>query len=125
MRLGFMQKMFVGWIAMGLMAGLPRFSLAQEADKPARDNSNTTEAQGAAKPKQGSKQAVEARLKAAEKPKPLSAIHEVEKTLFTTKQFQQVAISPDGQRLAWVETLIGKDGAPTGNTAIYVSNLQA
>jgi dipeptidyl aminopeptidase/acylaminoacyl peptidase len=125
MRLSLTQQMIIGSIAMGLTACSPRFSLAQGADKLANDRANSTEREDAAKPKQGSKQAVEARLRAAEKSKPASPIHEVEQTLFATKQFQQVAISPDGQRVAWVETLIGKDGAPNGNSAIYVSDLQA
>ena len=68
---------------------------------------------------------MEARLKAAEKPKAESAIHEVEKTLFATHQFGQAVISPDGKRVAWVEMLIGKDGAPSGKTAIYVSEIES
>jgi dipeptidyl aminopeptidase/acylaminoacyl peptidase len=78
--------------------------------------------------KEGTKQAVEARLRAVEHAKPAGAtepIHEVEKTLFATRRFEQAAISPDGKRVAWVETLIGKDGAPSGNTAIYVSGIEA
>ena len=78
----------------------------------------------AGKAKEGTKQAVEARLKAVEKPKAESAIHEVEKTLFATHQFGQAVISPDGKRVAWVEMLIGKDGAPSGKTAIYVSEIE-
>ena len=68
-----------------------------------------------AKVKAGTKGAVEARLKAAEKAKPAEKggpIQEVERTLFATRQFEQAAISPDGNRVAWVEKLIGKDGAP-------------
>src|SRR6202162_6675607 len=86
---------------------------------------------GAPKParaKPGTKQAVEARLKAVEHAKPTDVtgpIHEVEKTLFATRRFEQAAISPDGKRVAWVETLIGKDGAPSGNTAIYVFQLES
>jgi len=78
--------------------------------------------------KPGTKQAVEARLKAVEHAKPGGAaepIHEVEKTLFATRRFEQAVISPDGKRVAWAETLIGKDGAPSGNTAIYVSGVEA
>jgi len=81
-----------------------------------------------ARAKEGTKQAVEARLKAVEHAKPTGAtepIHEVEKTLFATRRFEQVMISPDGKRVAWVETLIGKDGAPSGNTAIYVAGVEA
>ncbi len=45
-------------------------------------------------------------------------------TLFSAHTFEQAAISPDGRKVAWVETLQGKDGAPTGNTAIYLSDVQ-
>jgi dipeptidyl aminopeptidase/acylaminoacyl peptidase len=81
-----------------------------------------------ARAKEGTKQAVEARLKAVEHAKPTGSaepIHEVEKTLFATRRFEQAVISPDGKRVAWVETLIGKDGAPSGNTAIYVAGVEA
>ena len=49
----------------------------------------------------------------------------MEKTLFSTHQFEQAAISPDGKQVAWVETLVGKDGAPSGNSAIYVADAQS
>ena len=42
--------------------------------------------------------------------------------LFAAHTFEQTAISPDGKKLAWVETLVGKDGAPDGNTAIYLAD---
>ena len=74
--------------------------------------------------KTGTKQAVEARLKAAEKPKAASPIHDVERVLFATREFKQVVISPDGKRVAWVEALIGKDGAPSGDAAIYFSEIE-
>src|SRR6202790_3788633 len=97
----------------------------------AGDKAEATKLEGA-KPrthaKEGTKQAVEARLKAAEHAKPTDAtgpIHDVEKTLFATRRFEQAAISPDGKRVAWVETLIGKNGAPSGNTAIYFSQIEA
>ena len=84
------------------------------------------EAKQLARAKEGTKQAVEARLKAVEHAKPTAEpIHEVEKTLFATRRFEQAVISPDGKRVAWVETLIGKDGAPSGNTAIFVSRVEA
>ena len=67
-----------------------------------------------------SKKAVEARLKAAEKPKATAPIDEVIQTLFATHQFEQTAISPDGKKVAWVETLVGKDGAPNGKSSIYI-----
>jgi len=75
--------------------------------------------------KSASKQAVEARLKAAEKPKSSSPLDSVLDTLFAARTFEQTSISPDGKKVAWVETLVGKDGAPAGNTAIYLAGLQS
>jgi dipeptidyl aminopeptidase/acylaminoacyl peptidase len=72
--------------------------------------------------KSTSKQAVEARLKAAEKPKSSSPLDSVLDTLLAARTFEQTAISPDGKKVAWVETLVGKDGAPTGNTAISLAD---
>jgi dipeptidyl aminopeptidase/acylaminoacyl peptidase len=75
--------------------------------------------------KSTSKQAVEARLKAAEKPKSSSPLDSVLDTLFAARTFEQTSISPDGKKVAWVETLAGKDGAPTGNTAIYLADRES
>lgn len=67
-------------------------------DQTGAQQPSAQEKTGAApKAKAGTKQAVEARLKAVEKPKADSAIHEVEKTLFATHQFGQAVISPDGE----------------------------
>ena len=41
--------------------------------------------------------------------------------LFAVHRFEQAAIAPDGKQVAWVETLIGKDGAPDGNSAVYAA----
>jgi dipeptidyl aminopeptidase/acylaminoacyl peptidase len=99
---------------------------AQDTPQGKTGAGDTAEAKKPARAKPGTKQAVEARLKAAEHAKPTEPIHEVEKTLFATRRFEQAVISPDGKRVAWVETLIiGKDGAPSGNTAIYVSRVEA
>jgi len=68
-----------------------------------------------------SAQAVEVRLKAGEKPRVVGPLDDAVNTLFATHRFEQAAISPDGKNVAWVETLVGKDGAPNGNTAIYVA----
>jgi dipeptidyl aminopeptidase/acylaminoacyl peptidase len=70
--------------------------------------------------KQTTKQAVEARLKAVEKPRAAGPLTEAENALFSVHHFEQTAISPDGKKVAWVETLVGRNGAPNGNTAIYV-----
>ena len=59
-------------------------------------------------------------VKAAAKTAASSPLAETIRTLFSVRDFEQAAISPDGKKVAWVETLLGKDGTPTGNTAIYV-----
>ncbi len=43
--------------------------------------------------------------------------------LAATHNFRQVAISPDGARVAWIENLHGPGGESSGQTAIYVSGL--
>jgi len=53
---------------------------------------------------------------------PATPVDEVVNTLFATRRFEQTAISPDGKKIAWVETFVGKDGAPDGNTAIYITD---
>ena len=63
------------------------------------------------------------RAKAAAKPKVASPLHEAVHALFAVHRFEQTAISPDGKNVAWVETLIGKDGAPDGHTAIYAATV--
>ena len=45
------------------------------------------------------------------------------KQLFNEQTFDQVAISPDGKRVAWVQSLQGKNHEPTSNSAIYVGTL--
>jgi dipeptidyl aminopeptidase/acylaminoacyl peptidase len=45
--------------------------------------------------------------------------------MFGVRNFQQAAISPDGKRVAWVETLLGPGGTPSANSAIYVASLSA
>jgi dipeptidyl aminopeptidase/acylaminoacyl peptidase len=73
----------------------------------------------------GTKQSAEARLAAAAKPKASGPAQEVLNTLAATHRFEQAAISPDGKKVAWVEDIIGKDGAASGNTRILVKGLQS
>lgn len=40
------------------------------------------------------------------------------------QQFDQVALSPDGQLIAWVETQIDKQGTETGKHDIYVAEYE-
>src|SRR5437660_5260030 len=57
--------------------------------------------------------------KASAKRQVASPLDEAVHALFAVHRFEQTAISPDGKNVAWVETLIGKDGAPDGHSAIY------
>jgi len=68
---------------------------------------------------------VETRLKAAEKGQSSPAIDEVLNVIFATHRFEQAAISPDGQRVAWVEDVVSRHGQPTGKTVIYVAELNS
>jgi dipeptidyl aminopeptidase/acylaminoacyl peptidase len=43
--------------------------------------------------------------------------------LFKVQQFEQVAISPDGKKVAWVEIQKDQTGASTGKNDIYVQDL--
>jgi len=91
------------------LAGLLAFSICASSHLGAQE-------------KPGTKQAVEARLKAAEKPKVAKPLDEAVDALFSAHGFEQTAISPNGKKVAWVETLVGKNGAPSGNTAIYIAD---
>jgi dipeptidyl aminopeptidase/acylaminoacyl peptidase len=73
----------------------------------------------------GTKKDVEKRLQAEESPKSAKPIDAILSTLFATRHFDQVAISPDGTRIAWVETLYDKDSVATGNSAIYVKDVNS
>jgi len=75
----------------------------------------------------GTKQDVEKRLKAAEKPQASSRLDDVVKTLFAAHTFEQVAVSPDGNSVAWVETVHPKNNRVNvgTSTVIYVKNLKS
>jgi dipeptidyl aminopeptidase/acylaminoacyl peptidase len=45
--------------------------------------------------------------------------------LFGAREFQQAEISPDGKRVAWVESIPQDGDAPSSNFAIYVVDLRA
>jgi len=53
---------------------------------------------------------------AAAQPKPGAILDD----LAATRAFEEIAISPDGQRVAWVEKLIAK-GRDTGRTAVFAA----
>ena len=73
----------------------------------------------------GTKQDVEKRLKTAQKPQAASPLDGVINTIFAAHTFQQAAISPDGNSVAWVENVHSKNGAASGSMVIYVKNLKS
>ncbi len=54
-----------------------------------------------------------------------TSIDRVIDSLFAVREFKAVAISPDGTRVAWVESLHEKDGAPSPNSAIFIADLKS
>jgi dipeptidyl aminopeptidase/acylaminoacyl peptidase len=55
-------------------------------------------------------------------PKPSPAVEHAIRAMFGVRGISEAVISPDGQRVAWVESLPGKNGAPSHNSAIYVAD---
>jgi dipeptidyl aminopeptidase/acylaminoacyl peptidase len=53
------------------------------------------------------------------------AVERAIRTMFGVHEIEEAAISPDGRRVAWVEALAGKSGAPSPNKAIYVADWNA
>ena len=78
-----------------------------------------------AQDKTGTTQDVEKRLKAAQKPQAATPLDSVISTLFAAHSFEQVALAPDGNSIAWVEAVHSKSGAGSGSTVIYVKNLKS
>ena len=68
-------------------------------------------------------QETETRPKATPKPKAATPLDGVINTLFAAHTFQQAAVSPDGNSVAWVEDVHAKNGVVLGSTVIYVKNL--
>jgi len=74
---------------------------------------------------QSSKPAVKSGAKEAAKPKTGAPLDSVMEALYAAHTFEQTAVAPDGKKVAWVETLLGRDGAPDGHTAIYVADRES
>lgn len=55
-------------------------------------------------------------------PRPSPAVERAVREMFAVRQISEAVISPDGRRVAWVESLTGKNGAPSANSAIYVAD---
>lgn len=50
------------------------------------------------------------------------AMQQALRDMFDVHAISEAVISPDGRRVAWVESLNGKNGAPSENSAIYVAD---
>jgi len=74
---------------------------------------------------QSSKPAAKSGAKEAAKPKTGAPLDSVMEALYAAHTFEQTAVAPDGKKVAWVETLLGRDGAPDGHTAIYVADRES
>ena len=70
-----------------------------------------------------SKNIVRSRLKPTAPANPTTPLDSVIDVLYAAHTFEQVAISPDAKKIAWVETHVGKDGVPDGNTKIAVHTI--
>lgn len=62
---------------------------------------------------------------ATQKPKSKVVRDQAVEAMFGVRGFLQAEISPDGKRVAWVESLPGVGGAPSPNSAIYVADIAA
>ncbi|HEV2618043.1 MAG TPA: S9 family peptidase [Candidatus Acidoferrales bacterium] len=50
-----------------------------------------------------------------------AAMQQALRAMFNVHAISEAVISPDGRRVAWVESLSGKNGAPSPNSAIHVA----
>ncbi len=55
-------------------------------------------------------------------PEKQAALDNAIESLIAVRGFSQVMISPDGARVAWVESLLGRDNAPSPDSAVYVAD---
>jgi Tol biopolymer transport system component len=62
---------------------------------------------------------------AEERTAAMSSLDRLLDELTATCTFKEVAISPDGRRVAWVEALPNKKGTPSPHSAIYVADLNS
>jgi dipeptidyl aminopeptidase/acylaminoacyl peptidase len=76
-----------------------------------------------AQDEKASRKAVEKRLNEVEKDQASPAIEQVIHSLASAREFSQVVLSPDGKKVAWVESLRDNHGADVGNSAIFVTSI--
>ncbi len=54
-----------------------------------------------------------------------ASLDQVMEDLFSVTGFREASISPDGTRVAWVESVVGKNHTPTRNSTIYWEDLKS
>jgi len=62
-----------------------------------------------------------AHAQSSAKPKSNPVLDDAMHGMFGVRAFPQAAISPDGKRVAWVESLPGPGNTPSSNSAIYIA----
>ena len=60
-----------------------------------------------------------------ERTAPASPVDHLMDSLASVRSFREVAVSPDGRRVAWVEAGPGKDGEVSAHSAIFVTDIQS
>ena len=66
-----------------------------------------------------------AQARAQDRERMASPLADAVEAMFGVREFQQAEVSPDGKRVAWVESVPGKDNSPSSRFAIYVADLTA
>ena len=61
----------------------------------------------------------------AQEPRGALSIDQLMDTLRAVRGFREVAVSPDGHSVAWLESLRGKNRKSSARTAIYVADLNS
>ena len=63
--------------------------------------------------------------RAADSPATSERIDRAISATYAAREFSEVAIAPDGRRVAWVERRVGADGVPDGHSDIFVADVGA
>lgn len=62
---------------------------------------------------------------AAQQVKAHSPLDDAESAMLGARDFQEAEISPDGNLVAWVESVPAAGGTPSSDCAIYIADLNA
>ena len=60
-----------------------------------------------------------------ERPAPASRVDQLMDSLASVRSFREVAVSPDGRRVAWVEGRRGGNGEVSAHSGIFVTDIQS